>query len=210
MTSMQRKLVKLHPARAREAAETLARAFMNDPLQAYTFPDLVERAELGVILFEAVVRYALLAGDVWVTEGNIDAVGVWRPPEEMEYRPEIDEASGFSRLPETIGADPFHRFMSVIEHLEVLHRRDMPAPHWYAMVLGVDPASQGRGLGRLVLSTVFDIADAQRVPCYLETAHPANVGFYTRAGFQLLVEGVEPQAGLRYWTFRRDPEPIER
>ncbi len=53
--------------------------------------------------------------------------------------------------------------------------------------------------------TMFEIARTQGVPCYLETAQPANVRFYTGNGFQLLVEGVEPKSGLHYWTFKREP-----
>ncbi len=205
MSDEGRQLVRLDPAWVREAARTLARAFMNDPLQSYTFPDPAQRAERSIPHFESMVRYGLLAGDVWVTEGNIDAVGIWLPPEHREYREELFEAVGFTGLPEAMGADAFGRFMQVIEHLEKLHKRDVLEPHWYVMVLGVDPLQQGKGLGRLLLQAGCEIADARRVPCYLETAQPANVRFYTSSGFKVLVEGTEPISGLRYWTFLREP-----
>jgi hypothetical protein len=48
-------------------------------------------------------------------------------------------------------------------------------------------------------------ADTAGQPCYLETAQPENVGFYERLGFRQVVDMVEPQSGLRLWTFRRDP-----
>jgi GNAT superfamily N-acetyltransferase len=205
MTEPSRRLVKLDPARTMEAARTLARAFMNDPLQTYTFPDPAQRAEISVPHFESMVRYGLLAGDVWVTEGSIDGVGIWLPPEHRQYREELFEEAGFGRLPEVMGEEAFSRFMTVIEHLEELHKRDVPEPHWCVMVLGVDPLHQGKGLGRLLLRACCRLADAQQVPCYLETAQPANVGFYTSHGFRVLVEGTEPVSGLRYWTFLRAP-----
>jgi GNAT superfamily N-acetyltransferase len=205
MSDPSRRLVKLGPARAREAAETLARAFMNDPIQTCTFPDPVVRAELSVPHFEALVRLGLLMGEVWVTEGAIEAVGIWWPPDHKEIDEVLLDESGLAELPGVIGADAFGRFMSVIEPIERLHRREMPMPHWYAMVLGVEPTLHGQGLGRLLLRTVFDVADKQGVPCYLETAQPANVRFYTNSGFQLLLEDVEPTSGLRYWTFKREP-----
>ncbi len=205
MSNQTRRLVKLDPARARKAGETLARAFMNDPIQTYTFPDPVVRAELSVPHFEALVRLGLLMGEVWVTEGDIEAVGIWWPPGHKEIDEDVLEQSGLTKLPEMIGADAFGRFMSVIEPIEMVHKRDMPMPHWYAMLLGVDPSLHGKGLGRLLLRTVFDIADKQGVPCYLETAQPANVRFYTNSGFQLLLEDAEPASRLRYWTFRREP-----
>jgi len=204
MSEQSRRLVRLDAARMREAAQTLARAFMNDPLQTYTFPDPAVRAELSVPHFEALVNLGLLVGEVWVTEGEMDAVGVWWAPHQ-EMGEDVLEEAGWTKLPEVIGADAFGRFMQVIEHTEMLHKRDMPMPHWYAMVLGVEPSRQGQGLGRLLLQTVFDIANKENVPCYLETAQPANVRFYTGSGFQLLAEGVEPRSGLQFWTFKRDP-----
>lgn len=205
MMQAPRRIVKLDPARTLEAARTLARAFMNDPLQTYTFPDPVQRAEISVPHFESMVRYGLLAGEVWATEGGIDGVGIWLPPDHRQYREELFEEVGFNRLPEEMGEEAFSRFMTVIDHLEKLHKRDAPGPHWYVMVLGVDPLHQGKGLGRLLLQAACDAAAADRVPCYLETAQPANVGFYTRNGFRVLVEGTEPVSGLRYWTFLREP-----
>lgn len=205
MGEQARQFVKLDMAGSREAAKTLASAFMNDPLQTYAFPDPAIRLDRSVAHFESMVRYGLLAGEVWVTDGNIDAVGIWLPPEHREYREELFDKAGFNRLPESMGEEAFGRFMEVVEHLETLHKRDVPMPHWYGMVLGVEPSRQGQGLGRLLLRTMFGMADEQGVPCYLETAQPANVRFYTGNGFRVLLEGVEPKSGLRYWTFMRDP-----
>ena len=69
------------------------------------------------------------------------------------------------------------------------------------------PSHRGRGLGRALLQPVLDRADADGVPCYLETAQPTNVTFYERLGFRVLVHVVEPSSGLPLWTFRRDPSP---
>ena len=56
-------------------------------------------------------------------------------------------------------------------------------PHWYLETMGVDPAGQRKGIGRQLLEPVLEIADRDRVDCYLETADRANVGFYERNGF---------------------------
>jgi hypothetical protein len=44
-------------------------------------------------------------------------------------------------------------------------------------------------------------ADAEGLPCYLETFLDTNVPFYKRNGFDLIAEGVEPTSKCRYWTF---------
>lgn len=198
-------MVPLDPARTEEAASTLARAFMDDPLQSYVFPDRDDRARLSPAHFLPVVRYGLLAGEVLVTEGDIRAVGIWWPPEHREMKPEVLNEAGFNDLPETMGAEPLSRFMTVLDHVEPLHRRDAAGPHWYAMVLGVDPEFHGQGLGAALIEPIFAKADAAGVPCYLETFQPRNVGFYKHHGFEVMDSGVEPSSSLFYWTFKRAP-----
>ena len=77
------------------------------------------------------------------------------------------------------------------------------------MVVGVAPEEQGKGIGRALLQPSIKRADTAGQPCYLETAQPANVGFYDRLGFRRVVDMVEPQSGLRLWTFRRDPAALQ-
>ncbi len=91
----------------------------------------------------------------------------------------------------------------MVDYAEALHHRDMTDPHWYVMVLGVAPAFQGQGYGRALLQPMLDRAELEGVPCYLETTQPKNVSFYRRLGFDVLVEDVEPESGLRVWTFRK-------
>ena len=91
----------------------------------------------------------------------------------------------------------------MIDYAEALHHREMPDPHWYVMVLGVAPAFQGQGYARSLMQPLFDRADLEGLPCYLETTQPKNVGLYERFGFRVLVDTVEPESGLHVWTFRR-------
>jgi ribosomal protein S18 acetylase RimI-like enzyme len=93
----------------------------------------------------------------------------------------------------------------VLGAVDPYHHRDVPAAHWYVMVVGVEPAAQGSGVGRALLQPIMDRAQAAGLPCYLETAQPNNVAFYEHLGFRRLVETVDHQSGLRLWTFRRDP-----
>ena len=67
---------------------------------------------------------------------------------------------------------------------------------------------RGRGLGRALIQPIMDRADAAGLPCYLETAQPGNVAFYKHLGYEQVVDVVEPQSGLRLWTFRRDPHAM--
>jgi GNAT superfamily N-acetyltransferase len=77
-------------------------------------------------------------------------------------------------------------------------------PHWYLHLLGVRPEMQGKGLSRAVLRPIFDAADRDRVPVYLETFPEWNVPIYERLGFKLLGRSELP-GGLPNWEMCREP-----
>ena len=199
-------IVPLREENLSAAAEALARAFHSDPLQAYVFPDPIERASRSPEHFAPILRYGLLYGEVLTTEGETLGASVWLPPGEWEVTPERASAAGLNDLPGAIGEEAAGRFFSALGAVEPYHR-EVP-PHWYLMVVGVSPEGRGRGLGRALIRPIMDRAEAAGLPCYLETAQPDNVSFYERLGFEQVVDLVEPYSGLRLWTFRRDaPRP---
>jgi GNAT superfamily N-acetyltransferase len=187
------------------ASRALAEAFQDDPLQTYVFPDAVERAERSPAHFEPMLRYGLLFGEVLTTAGAPRGAAVWLGPDAWEITPARATAAGLDTFPTVMGEAAAERFFSALAAIEPLHHRDVPAGHWYVMVVGVSPAAQGSGLGRALLQPVMDRADAAGQPCYLETAQPTNVPFYQHLGFRQVVETREPKSGLQLWTFRRDP-----
>lgn len=199
-------IVPLREEKLSAAAEALARAFYDDPLQAYVFPDPAERAVRSPQHFAPILRYGLLFGEVLTTEGTPLGASVWLPPGEWEVTPERAEEAGLNDLPEAIGEEAAERFFSATGAVEMYHR-EVPQ-HWYLMVVGVSPDGRGQGLGRALIQPIMDRADAAGMPCYLETAQPDNVAFYKHLGFRQVVEVVEAQSGLRLWTFRRDPPAL--
>lgn len=198
-------VIPLRDDQVDEAARVLARAFHNDPLQTYVLPEPDDRARVSPAHFAALLRYGRQYGEVLTTAGAIAGAAVWLPPDGWEITPERLAGSDLGQLDQLMGAEPAARFLDAIGFIEPFHHRDMPEPHWYAMVIGVDPSEQRRGVGQALLAPILARADADGLPCYLETAQPANVPFYQRAGFDILVQATEPRSALPMWTFRRDP-----
>ena len=60
--------------------------------------------------------------------------------------------------------------------------------HWYIGLLAVAKSSQGKGLGRRVMSHVHKTADACQMPCYLETKGQRRVQFYSSMGYETVSE----------------------
>ena len=108
---------------------------------------------------------------------------------------------GLDSLSSVMEADAASRLIGFIRHLQETHRQEISEPHWYLMVLGVEPSAQRRGVGSELLQWAIDQAGVK--PLYLETAEWTNLPFYTAHGFANLGERSEPQSGLRFWPFLR-------
>ena len=194
-----------------QAGDLFARAFHDDPLNVYALPDEEARARSNPTYFSAFVKYGHLAGEVWTTEGTLDGVAVWIPPDTgVDTRPDLEDRSGISALPSTVGVVAVDRKREVFDHLDRLHERDAEDPHWYLMFIGVEPNRQRQGVGSALLQPALSRADAEGMPSYLETFQPTNVPFYLKHGFEIVVEDVEPRSGIRFWTFRREPRNEHR
>jgi ribosomal protein S18 acetylase RimI-like enzyme len=86
--------------------------------------------------------------------------------------------------------------------------RDMPQPHWYLLLIGIEPKSQGQGLGSELLRPMLNGSNRLGGPCYLETEEPQNIRFYLKNGFEIIINGqMAGHTGVRFWTFRKMSEP---
>jgi ribosomal protein S18 acetylase RimI-like enzyme len=185
------------------AGRILARAFHNDPLQTYCFPDAEERAQRSPAQFSVLVREGFRRGEVFVTE-KMAGVSVWMPSASLA-KPEMPSQSEFGQLPRLMGNDAFERFGRVLDYLSAAHCTAMPAEHWYLMIVGVHPVQQRRGYGRALIESMIARADAAGLPICLDTAQPSVRALYQELGFKSIIETVDPGSGLRFWTYRHDP-----
>ena len=180
------------------AAAVIARAFFDDELTVHLYPDDRDRSLLAPLMFEALVRYDWLFGQVDRLPG-FTAVATWLRPGETVETPERLTRAGFDGLPDGVPLERLEAFFSVVEPA---FKGDAPEPHWHLRLLGVDPDHQGRGLGTALLEHGLRRADGTGHPCFLETFSERNVPFYLRNGFDLVADDVEPASGVRYWGFR--------
>ena len=185
------------------ASHSLARAFMNDPLQQYVFADADERSQKSPAHFEAVLRYGYLFGEVYTTS-NMEGAVVWLVPGHTDITPDKAEKGGLGDIPALLGEEAAARFFSVMDFLDLFHKQDAPEPHWYTMVIGVDPAFCGLGYGKALMQHVMTKAQKEKSSIYLETAQPANIPFYTNLGFKVVRELTDAESQLPLWTFKKE------
>ncbi len=183
----------------------LGRAFHDDPFWSWVLSAEAKRARVLPWFMEAWVRYCLGYGEVYTTASNVEGVAVWLPPGKLSASPVRFVLTGMVVTPLKFGLAEFSRFVSSLNYLEKLRERAVPPRHWNLPTLGVDPPRQGQGVGSALLQPGLALADADGLPCYLETEKETNVSFYNRHGFDVVVEVDLPKGGPHIWTMKREP-----
>ncbi len=189
---------------APDPGDVLARAFFDDPAWLWAVPDDERRARVLPWFFRAAIRYGRLYGDVPVSPQG-DAAAILLPPDRPRLSSPRLVRVGLIQMPFRAGPGGFSRFLTMWRTLEKRHDVDVGPRHWYVWLLGVDPLSQGRGVGSALLAAVCDRADQERLPCYLDTTKEGNLTFYRRHGFTVVYEGEFPRNGPHLWTLVRAP-----
>ena len=132
-------VLTLQHEQVEQAAGVIARAFHEDALNVYLYPDGETRARFAPPMFEAFVRYDQLFGQVDYLPG-FTAVATWIRPGVTETPERLAEA-GFGNLPDE---EPLAVLDTVFGFIGKAVSRAAPEPHWHLRLLGVEPDSQGR------------------------------------------------------------------
>jgi GNAT superfamily N-acetyltransferase len=180
------------------AAAVIARAFHDDELTVHLYPDGDERRRLTPLMFDAIVRYDVLFGCVDRLPG-LEGVATWVFPDAPPETPDRLAQAGFDDLPEDV---PLDRLDAVFGSIGPVIHDAAPEPHWHLRLLGVDPGRQGSGLGAVLLRHGLERAAEAGYPVLLETFSERALPFYLRNGFDVIVDGVEPSTGIRFWALR--------
>jgi len=88
-------------------------------------------------------------------------------------------------------------------HLERIQQQLITKPHWYLMALAAD-VSKPEIRGKLMEPTL-DRADAEGLPCYLETFSEGSLPLYESYGFRIAAAGRIPRGGPDFWAMVRMP-----
>lgn len=188
-----------------DAGALLGRAFCDNPAYRAILPHLSDAERARVVsrvkhgFTAAAVRWQHAHG-VWV-DGQMAGASLVCAPGEYPHRLSafLWHAWGCSRL----GWRGIVNFVKADAYITKHHVRE---PHYYLFVLGVDPTYQRLGLGRALLGSLSDRADADGLPSYLETDKPSSVELYRSVGFHVLSEDdVAGVPGMHLWRMRRPP-----
>jgi ribosomal protein S18 acetylase RimI-like enzyme len=184
----------------RALSACLARAFDDDPVSEYLFPNRRSHARRLERYFRWQFHHVFFPkGDCWTTE-DLAGAALWIPPRRRS--PSIVETvTQLATVVRILGMQT-SRALRLLEQLEAVHPK---MPHCYLGTIGVDPSRQGTGVGSALMSVVLDALDEEGVPAYLESSKESNLAFYRRHGFEVTGEiGTGRDSGIpRIWLMWR-------
>jgi GNAT superfamily N-acetyltransferase len=178
-------------------AEVLARAFYDDPVTAWFYPDAERRLKHGRRFFQ--IRLRQLAGHGLIyTNDERSGAALWAPP--GHWRETLRQS--LMQLPMLPVLLP--RIVRATRAVREIERHHPAQPHFYLSVVGTEPEKQGGGIGSALLLPVLRRCDETSTAAYLESSKESNLSFYARHGFAV-TKRIELPEGPPLWLMWREP-----
>jgi ribosomal protein S18 acetylase RimI-like enzyme len=186
------------------AADVATRAFLDDAYFAYLLPGAQFRAHALPILFGGQIGHLGRYGRIVVVRDDGDrivGVAVWL----TTGRFPLSLGVQIAQLPSSLRAlyQRPHSLKVGGAYLRELLNVHPKEPHWYLMLLAVEPTMQRSGVGTMLMNEGIDRIDSEHVGAYLETQKLDNHAYYRRYGFELR-DTLDPvPGGPPYYTMWR-------
>jgi GNAT superfamily N-acetyltransferase len=167
---------------------TAMRAFRDDPVMRWLYPDDDVYFQPNGAVFAGAMTNWLAHQQPWCTDDSA-GLAIWFPPVEVGA-PEPEHIA--------VGPPPTPELLARFELIGLAMAAHKPTePHWYLQLLATHPDWQRQGLGARSMNVVFERADPEGIPCYLETERPELVAYYRHHGFDVSSEwDVDPDGTL--------------
>lgn len=180
-------ITSLNTKDTENVVEIFLTTFENYPLMEFFFGDKYKQSMKYLIESmcdeTSIADNFILGGFV---EGELRGVAFITPPQKPKNNQEMESITSDSEeeFAKAIGEEALMR----IEAYSNLKKANKPSsPHFYINALGVHPQSQGKGIGKAILSQVHEMSeqdyDSQGVA--LDTQTLENVGYYQRFGYDV-------------------------
>ena len=189
------------PAELPRLGHVLARAFADDPVAHWFFPDASKRrGQLPRFFGDLFLARLALGRDEIYTDPGLRGIASWTPP-----------GLGHTSTAELLGLLPrmaalWGRWLPrALRGLSFMEAHFPAEPHWHLPFLGVAPEAQGQGVGSALMRPMLDRADREGTPAYLEASTTRNRDLYLRHGFAVLDVMHMPGDGPPLWRMWREP-----
>lgn len=185
-----------HAADRAQISNAIGRAFLDDPIAIYLFPEeRARRAGFGAFAQLAMDQFDG-AGTTYVTD-PVTGAAIWQAPSPPPLRP-WRQIGLLVRLMRVAGRGT----RRAIRLGETMEKHHLHRPHWYLAILGTDPDHRGRGYGSALMQPILKRCDQEGSIAYLESSKESNIPFYQRHGFEVTGE-IQIPDGPKVWPMVR-------
>lgn len=191
----------------RQAGDVMMHAFVEDPVFIAMLPDSRRRRPALQAIMRWIVRLRRIDGRVDTTSDG-RAVAVWRPPGYREtVAAHLRAGASLGAVLRDCSVADLRRLASGQSRWEKRRNELVPDPHWVLEGVGVEPASQGLGLGVVLVRHGLARADAERMPVVLEANSASNRKLWGKIGFEVIdyTEPGDEPLGVPVWRMLRLP-----
>ncbi|NVM35525.1 MAG: GNAT family N-acetyltransferase [Candidatus Lokiarchaeota archaeon] len=200
-------LIRLTRKHIKPAVKTLTRAFYDDPLHIFYFPDTSIRDEKLHNLFKFNVSYSLRYGEAYSTSLNFEGVALWQlidPNKKARFKFSINyESFLVFQLVRRVGKEAANRILCYNFVLRT-HHELVPYRHWYFFNIGVDPNFQGKGYASNLIKPMLGRIEKEHLSCYLDTNDEKKIALYQHYGFKVLKKYQIPEIEITNWSMLRE------
>lgn len=198
-------LVRVSKSDIETSAKLLARAFQDDQMSCYFFPDPTERKKRLPEFFNYRVRYAVLYGEVYATSSSMEGLAVWTHSDNLASTLWKTMRSGGLKLYRVMGRELIGRMLRIDSFVNEYHSELISGSYWYLGPLGVDPNLQGKGHASRLIRPMLERLDVEGTRCFLETQNESIISLYEHYGFEVAGSCTVPDANILHWGMIRHP-----
>ncbi|MGV9205143.1 MAG: GNAT family N-acetyltransferase [Promethearchaeia archaeon] len=198
----------LQKSDAEKAAEIFAKAFMYNPITAYTIPDEKKRKEKVHYMFEYLLRYGINYGLAMSPSSELEGIAVWLCTPYTNETILRQIRSGVLKVIWKLGVNFVKnqlKLRSAIEHVTHESTKNLEDGFIYLYSFCVEPAFQGRGYASALLKQMIAFSERTQVPIYLETAPKDNRIMYKHFDFQIKAQKAVPDSEYIMYGMVREP-----
>ena len=187
-------------ADAASLTRTLARAFEDDPVSAWVFPNASDRLRRLELMYSLISLPDALGDEECYTTPDFAGVALWAPA----GKPKPSAVESLQLIP-TVARVCGRYTARALRVLSYMESKFPEEPHAHLMFLATEPERQGEGIGSLLLRQNLARLDRDGIPAYLEASTPRNRALYLRHGFVDMDRMQLPGGGPWLTRMWRDP-----
>ena len=204
------KLYKLTPDDLKNVCVVAGHAFENDPVMVFAYPEEQERKQKSQYGFYMIYNYGIKYGLAYATSKNLEGITIWLPSGKVYPSTWAMMRYGAFYTMRKVGLKMkvMKRTMTIFNYQEERHKALVPFDHWYFQNIAVKPEEQGKGYGRLLISTMLKTIESDGLPVFVETNTGKAMSIYQKFGFEILEHTIIPETDIPLWCMLKKSNRI--